>query len=441
MPVWIIPIVYTVVSLAAAFVLPRIEQAVELPLDLGISASAALAVLSSIASGMMALTGIVFSIAFVMLQFSAVTYSPRFANRFARDPVLFHALGIFFATFTYSLAAAAWVDRGGTGQVPAISSLFAVGLLFLSLLAFGLLMRRLGDLQITNTLRFIGDQGRTVIRETLAVSSPGAGRHGGREVVEAPAPVSQVLRHAGPPRYVQRYDIPSLIALARGAGARIRMDCAVGDMMMDGSVMLRVIGAAGPLPEAALRKAVRLGSDRTFEQDPKYPIRLLVDIAIKALSPAINDPTTAVQALDQIEDLLRRLARSDLSDGRLTDAAGDLRLVFPTPDWEDYLALAFDEIRVFGATSVQVMRRLRSALLGLAELLGENERAGSIRTYLQHVDAAIERSPFDEKDRAAARQEDPQGLGLRRNAAATPAPSPARPPHSGPQLIPPDASR
>ena len=78
--------------------------------------------------------------------------------------------------------------------------------------------------------------------------------------------------------------------------------------------MLHVLGGKGPLPEAALRKAVRLGSDRTFEQDPKYPLRLLVDIAIKALSPAINDPTTAVQALDQIEDLLRRLARGELAD-------------------------------------------------------------------------------------------------------------------------------
>ncbi len=425
MPVWIIPIVYTVVSLVAALVLPRIEQALALPFDLGISASAALAVLTSIASGMMALTGIVFSVAFVMLQFSAVTYSPRFANRFARDPVLFHALGMFFATFTYALAAAAWADREGSGQVPAISSLLAVGLLFLSLLAFGLLMRRLGDLQITNTLRFIGDQGRTVIRQSLAVSAPGAGAQGNRRAEEVAASVMQVLRHAGPPRYVQRYDIPSLVSLAQGAGARIRMQCAVGDMMMDGSVMLHVLGGQGPLPEVALRKAVRLGSDRTFEQDPKYPLRLLVDIAIKALSPAINDPTTAVQALDQIEDLLRRLARGELADGCFVDAAGELRLVYPTPDWEDYLALAFDEIRVFGATSVQVMRRLRSALLGLVELLGGNERAASVRKYLEHVDAAIEHSPFDEKDRATARQQDPQGLGLARNIAAAVA-APAR---------------
>jgi uncharacterized membrane protein len=414
MPVWLIPIVYTAVSLVAAFVLPRIEQALALPLDLGVSAAAALTVLSAIASGMMALTGIVFSVAFVMLQFSAVTYSPRFASRFARDPVLFHALGMFFATFTYALAAAVWVDREGLGGVPTLSSLLAVGLLFLSLLAFGLLMRRLGDLQITNTLRYIGDQGRAIIRQSVTSLAPGANVGTRNPPPQAPSPVTQVLRHSGSPRYVQRYDVASLIALAQQAGARIEVECAVGDMMMDGSVMLRVLGGAGPVPEDALRKAIRLGSDRTFEQDPKYPIRLLVDIAIKALSPAINDPTTAVQALDQIEDLLRRLARSDLADGRFADAAGVVRLVFPTPGWEDYLALALDEIRVFGATSIQVMRRLRSALLGLAELLGDHERAGSIQRYLQHIDSVIERSSFDEQDRAAARQVDPQGLGLTR---------------------------
>ncbi|WP_237216980.1 DUF2254 domain-containing protein [Falsiroseomonas oryziterrae] len=413
MPVWLIPMVYTAVSLVCALVLPRVEHALALPIDLGISAAAALAVLSSIASGMMALTGIVFSIAFVMLQFSAVTYSPRFANRFARDPILFHALGIFFATFTYALAAAAWSDRGGSGQVPAISALTAVALLFLSLMAFGLLMRRLGDLQITSTLSYIGDQGRAIIAQSLTSAAAGRGVSPAT-APPPPGPVTQTLRHAGPPGYVQRYDMPALIGLARAAGARIKVECAVGDMMMDGSVMLRVLGGTAPVPEAALRQAVRLGADRTFEQDPKYPIRLLVDIAIKALSPAINDPTTAVQALDQIEDLLRRLARHDLEDGRLADSAGVLRVVFPTPGWDDYLALAFDEIRVFGATSVQVMRRLRSALRGLAELLGDSERAAVVQRYLEHVDAVIEHSAFDERDRAAARQEDPQGLGLTR---------------------------
>ena len=95
-----------------------------------------------------------------------------------------------------------------------------------------------------------------------------------------------------------------------------------------------------------------MGEERTFEQDPKYAIRLLVDIAIKALSPAINDPTTAVQALDQIEDLLLRLGRRRLEIGEFRDRDGQLRLVVPSPTWEDFLRLAFDEIRYCGARSV-----------------------------------------------------------------------------------------
>lgn len=421
MPVWLIPMIYTLASLIAAAVLPRVEYALASTAELGVSASAALTVLSSIASGMMALTGIVFSIAFVMLQFSAITYSPRFAARFARDPMLFHALGIFFATFTFALAAAAWTDRDGSGKVLPLSAFLSVGLLLASLFAFGLLMRRLADLQITNTLRYIGNQGREIIRHTFAAAAV-------RKVADASAsgapPPTQILRHDGAPRYVERYDIPVLVALARDAGARIELNCAVGDMVLDGTVMLRVLGGTRALPEKPLRRAVRLGPDRTFEQDPKYPLRLLVDVAIKALSPAINDPTTAVQALDQIEDLLRRLARQDLDIGRIGDGQGVLRLVFPTPSWDDYLALAFDEIRVFGASSVQVQRRLRAALTGLEDILAADPRGDSTRRYLQHVDAAIERSSFDELDRQSARQGDPQGLGLTRQggrgAAAPP---------------------
>src|SRR4029077_4464554 len=108
------------------------------------------------------------------------------------------------------------------------------------------------------------------------------------------------------------------------------------------------------LAQQALMRAVHLTTIRTFEQDPKYAIRLLVDIAIRALSPAINDPTTAVQALDQIEDLLRRLGRRQLDAGYARDATGSIRVIFPVPTWQDYLALSFDEIRQFGATSVQV---------------------------------------------------------------------------------------
>lgn len=411
-PPWTLPLGYTMAAIVLAYALPRIESAFAGDIDLGVSASAGLTVLSAIASGTMGLTSIVFAIAFVMVQFSAVTYSPRVALRFARDPALFHALGIFFATFTYALAAAAWVDREASGRVPALSWLFAIVMLFASLIIFAALVQRLQGMQITNTLRELGDSGREVI---AALARPGPRPAPETSVAEAAvAPVVQELRHEGPPRYVQRLDLDSLVALASRADGVIVMACAVGDTLADGSVMLRLRGAASPIPEAALRGAVRLGLERTIEQDPKYPIRLLVDIAIKALSPAINDPTTAVQAIDQIEDLLRRLARIQLKDGAETDAQGALRIVVPMPSWDDYLSLAFDEIRMFGVTSVQVLRRLRSALTGLFEVLGEDPRAGRVRAYIAHLDAAIAASALDALDRGVAGQQDPQGLGLTR---------------------------
>jgi len=153
----------------------------------------------------------------------------------------------------------------------------------------------------------------------------------------------------------------------------------------------------------------------TFEQDPKYAIRLLVDIAIKALSPAINDPATAVRAIDQIEDLLYRLGMRDLDAGYARDANGVLRVIFPMPTWEDYLRLSFDEIRQYGASSVQVMRRLRAALSGVAEAITSETRMASVQAYVKHLDLAISRSPLDTEDRLVASQEDPQGLGLSRS--------------------------
>jgi uncharacterized membrane protein len=230
-------------------------------------------------------------------------------------------------------------------------------------------------------------------------------------------PVTQTLKYSGRPRSIAKYDIAALVRQARESGAVIEMVCAVGDTLVEDSVILRVHGGKTAVPETGLLRAVKLETERTFEQDPKYPIRLLVDIGIKALSPAINDPTTAVQTIDQIEDLLRRLGRRELDTGYAADAEGNLRLVFPTPSWDDYLALAFDEIRQYGAGSVQVMRRLRSALTGLAESLTRTARIEAVQHYLKRLDSMIEHSSLEADDRLAARQEDRQGLGLSRTRA------------------------
>ena len=425
MRLWLIPLTYALASALLGFGLPRIEHAYFASYVI-VSVSSAQAYLSAVASGMMALTGIIFSVAFVMVQFSAIAYSPRLVLYFARNPSLFHSLGIFVATFVYSLCELAWVDRGGSGKVPMWSSMVVVGLVILSMLLFARLIQRLNDLQISSVLKTIGDRGRKTIRQMFqrldeasdSTTGPAApavdeGRLG---------PVSQTVTYTGDPKVIAELDIRRLVRLAQHAKAAIVMASAVGDTVFDGNPLLAVHGGDAPIDEPQLRRAVVLKPERTFEQDPKYPLRLLVDIAIKALSPAINDPTTAVQAIDQIEDLLRRLGRRELDAGYAHDADGKLRLVYPMPTWEDYLTLAFDEIRQYGATSVQVMRRLRSTLVDLAASQTNAPRADAVRRYLDHLDLVIERSLLDDRDRVKARQEDRQGLGLTRRRAEIAAP-------------------
>ena len=420
MPLWLIPIFYAAVSTMCGLMLPRVEHAYLPSYASGISVASAQAFLSAVASGMMALTGIVFSIAFVMVQFSAIAYSPRLVLLFARDPMLFHSLGIFVATFVYSLATLAWTDRGASGVVPLISFWLVGGLVLLSMLLFSRLVKRVSDLQITNVLHVIGNEGREVIHEMFQRLDEKADTKCKIESETVPGLDSggQTLTYFGEPRTVTKFDIEGLVRLGQRTGGVIVLACAVGDTVVENMLLLQVHGAKDKLSEKDLRRAIHLGLERTSEQDPKYPIRLLVDIAIKALSPAINDPTTAVQAIDQIEDLLRRLGRRDLDAGYARDANGALRLVFTMPTWEDYLTLSFDEIRQYGVSSVQVMRRLRSALVGLADSVVADERVEALRQYLTHLDAAIGRSGLDADDQEMARDEDRQGLGLSRRRLA-----------------------
>jgi uncharacterized membrane protein len=358
----------------------------------------------------------VFAIAFVMVQFSALAYSPRLVVMFASSPTLYHTLGIFFATFIYSLVALIWTDRGGSGTVPLLSYLIVTTLLIVSLLAFVRLIQSVNDLQIHNVLQTIGAHGRAVIRAMFPriADNADAGERSWKEVPIDLGPVTQTLAYSGDPRVITRFDFGAMVRLAQSANAIVSIDCGVGETLMEDVTLLHVHGAAQELPEQALMAAVHLANSRTFEQDPKYAVRLLVDIAIRALSPAVNDPTTAVQAIDQIEDLLRRLGRRQLDAGFARDATGTIRVIFPVPTWEDYLALAFDEIRQFGVTSVQVVRRMRAALVGLAEMMVEDGRRDAVLRYLDHLNRGVQRSAFDDQDQAAALLEDRQGLGLSR---------------------------
>ena len=424
MALWLIPMVYVGVALCFGIVFLRFEHehlsqhAVILSQWFfnDFSIASAQACLSAIASGMIGLTAIVFTVAYITAQFNSVAYSPRVASFFVSRPALFHTFGLFNATFIYSIITLGWVDRENSHYVPEFSMLIVVILVIASMLAFARLVRGVSDLLMTNTLRAVGDRGRVVLRQTFdrleeesnSVKKPTL------ETDLRSKPVNQTLRYMGVPRSIAEFDQKSLVELARKCDGLIEIECAVGDTIVYDTKLLHVRGSLRQLPEDLLWRAIHLADERTFEQDPKYPIRLLVDIAIKALSPAVNDPTTAVQAIDQLEDLLRRLGRRSLADVHAQDSQGIVRLIYPTPNWEDFLRLSFDEIRQDGAGSVQVMRRLRSALAGVAESISEQSRIDAVKAYVHHLDLVIARSPFDPEDRAVASQQDRQGLGLSR---------------------------
>ncbi len=408
---WGVPALYAAVAIVSGLTIPRLESRIFPEFVSPMSISSAIAIYSSVASGMLALTGIVFSLTFVMVQFSSTAYSPRLVLWIARDPVMSHALGIFTATFLYGVAALAGVDRSGSSRVPFFSVCVELALLVASVGMFIALIHRIGLLQVNRMLVFTGDQGRKVIStiypsfgSTVSITKP--------DDFDC-MPRIQTLIHHGGPRSIQAVDVAALVNLAKASDAMIEIVVAVGDTVVELTPLLHVCGTRESIPEDKLRSGIEVGNERTFEQDPKYAIRLLVDIAIKALSPAINDPTTAVQALDQIEDLLLRLGQRDLEIGSYRDSDGKLRLVVPFPTWDDLLRLAFDEICFYGATSVQVMRRMNALIADLCRAVPK-ERRSALESWDPRLKAIIARSFVDSDERIEASKQDRQGLGAPR---------------------------
>ena len=406
---WGIPMTYVITTFVAGMLFPRLEHYLLPHLVSTMSAPAAMGICGAVASGMIALTGIVFSLAFIMVQFSATAYSPRLVLWIARDPVVSHALGIFISTFLYALIMLGWIDRNASGKVPLVSSWLVFALLLASMGVFIALVERIGLLKVSRMLIFTGDHGRKAIQELYSPepSGPAKMEPGGFRKM----PVTDTLMYAGRPQVIQAVRVPLLVTLASEADAVIEVTAAIGDSVMEMAPLLRVYGGRQKLDEGALRGGLETGDERTFEQDPKYAIRLIVDIAIKALSPAINDPTTAVQALDQIEDLLLRLGRCHLEIGHYRDGQGTLRLVIPFPAWDDYLRLALDEIRFCGASSVQVTRRLMALIKNLLAVLPA-ERHAALRHWERRVQSTILRTFEDVEEKKEASVADRQGLGL-----------------------------
>src|SRR4030095_15606081 len=183
----------------------------------------------------------------------------------------------------------------------------------------------------------------------------------------------------------------------------------VGQFIASGDPLFRVYRGNQKV-ENRLRNSVAIGAERTPEQDPLFAFRILVDIASKALSPAINDPTTAVLAIDQIHHLLRDIGKRSLAEGQETDRTGRTRLIYRTPNWEDFVVLGTTEIRQYGHESIQVQRRLRAMLEDLIDTLPKR-RHPVLFKELNLLATSSKRAFPDLADQVLADSGDMQGIG------------------------------
>jgi uncharacterized membrane protein len=203
-----------------------------------------------------------------------------------------------------------------------------------------------------------------------------------------------------------------LVAAAHDAGCSLTMVPALGQFVPADSVLFRVEGDSARLDEEAVTDSVVLGLERTLEHDAAYGFRMLVDIAERSISESpFQDPTTSVQAIDRLHDCLRRLARREFPDGVHRDSDGVVRLRVPVMSWDDYVVLAFEEIRLAGSGSPQVTRRLTAALVDLREL-APLERREPLDRQLVLLRAGNESAAAPGDDESFELRPDALGIGV-----------------------------
>ena len=212
---------------------------------------------------------------------------------------------------------------------------------------------------------------------------------------------------AGHPGVIAGVELGPLVAIASRENLVVELIPAVGDSVETGSDLMRVWGSGAT---AGLTGAIVVSDERTFEQDPMFAFRILVDVAIRALSQAINDPTTATQCLHRIQALLATVGCRRLEADVQTDSSGAIRVVVPSPSWDDYMDLGLSEIRRAGAGQFQVARRMRALLDHLDAVCPEPRRA-AIARHRAALDESIQANFPVETDRRFASTADAQGVG------------------------------
>ncbi|GAA1935884.1 DUF2254 domain-containing protein [Kitasatospora viridis] len=381
--------------------------------DLVSFAAAAKSVVATVSSAMLTFIGVVFSISLVSLQMAASQFSPRVLRLYVRSRLTKATFSACLATFVFTLLVQLGyedtTDPAKVTTVPVVSTLVAVLLVLLSL---GLFV-----LYVQATLRllrvpYVIDR---VTNESLDII--GHYRRQAPETGTAPADRAHTitLLHEGRSGVLRDVNYARLVRLARRHDTVLHLVPTIGDFLTPGTPTVRVLGGVPPRPRR-IASALNTGVDRTMHQDLGFGFRQLVDIAIRALSPAVNDPTTAVQSVDRIHQLLAALVGEPFDELVCRDRGGTIRVVQPVPTWQGVIDLAFTEIRICGAGHPQLTRRLAAALDDLLRIAPEDRRPVLLVQRDLLALAVADHVP-DPQNRAFALTPDHQGIGTAVNRA------------------------
>jgi uncharacterized membrane protein len=377
---WFVPLVCVVVAVGAAVGLIALDRAVQREGPAWTYAGgpeASSVTLTTIASSMITLTALVFSITIVALQLTSSQFSPRALRNFLRDRVSQFALGTFVATFAYALAALTAVRFAPTDDaesfVPSITVTGAYVLVAVSVVLFVHFIHHTSQsLRAVSIVERIADETRAAIERNFPMED-------GPSVVAlvAAGPAVEV----GAPRAgaITGVDLDGLARAVAATGARVEVLHRVGSFVCAGAPLLRVYGADRDADDdQALDRFVRLAPERTMRQDAGFGLRQLVDIAERALSPSVNDPTTAVQCLQRIHDLLRMLAVRPTPPIRVGHADGALHAWMPSPTYGELVRLGLEEIRHWGRDSHQIREALGLVVDDLLGVAREPDRRAAL---------------------------------------------------------------
>ncbi|WP_167760905.1 DUF2254 domain-containing protein [Geodermatophilus sp. DF01-2] len=371
---WPLPTALIVLAFALGLVLPIFDEILntgEEPLALVFEGgpSAARGILSTIAGSIISVTTLLFSLTIVTLQLASSQYSPRLLQTFVRDRVVQVCLGVLLATFVYALVVLRSVrsadESGESAFVPRLS--VTVGFLFAlasvaALVTF--LAHQTRQLRVETMMRQVHAESTDTI-ERLATQL---------QADEQPdGPLSAVPAHARPlcaraSGFLVRTDEGPLLEALSGCGAVLRLDRRPGESVVEGTPLAWVWSDGGTVEppvgdlEAALQRHVALSFERSPAADPSYGLRKLVDIAARALSPGINDPTTAVHALSHISALMGRLSSRETWHRRVAADDGVHRLLLPSWDHAALLDLSVTQIRSYGRQDTTIVERLFAVL-------------------------------------------------------------------------------